>query len=386
MVAAISGGQGLLFQTVVFPKNGAGPAGKSALLNTTAIFVDGIELPLQCPNGKHATLGMSRSDCGGLAYGYPPSLYPNLSFTSTSPGDSTVQQAQFGDEIIGPGARPALLLGPFIVNTTLSLVSVTVPVINNTSAADVLGWLSVVMDARLIRQVLTSTEGLGNTGETLLIGPTETSNIFRNGITYATNGDNLPNDFQVEYVFPLNRTWVGRHPDHIMGTKNPPFKATEYPCRLRSNYEIDWAYGQLRRNGERPQRSWKSCGNRICDTRVTVGQLVRGCGTIEERGMATNQSPPRHIAGLRVRYRGLHGDSCLSSRTLRDHTDPRDFEKPRQKQWNLQECLQVVVASAHSSRSWMALTMTLEMPKLKKQSLWRRRRRRDRSISSTAGG
>ncbi len=230
MVAAISGGQGLLFQTVVFPKNGSGPAGSVPVLNTTAYSAQGIVLPSSCPDGQPAMLGMNSTQCGGQSYGYPPELYPQLSFTSVDIDGKSVQQALYKDVVIGPQARPALLLGPLNVNETLSLVSITLPVINNTSAFDVLGWLSVVMDARLIQQVLDSTEGLGSTGETLLVGPVASENMFRDGITYKTNNDDPPNDFLVEYVFPLNKTYVDRHPDHIVGTSNAPFEANKYPA------------------------------------------------------------------------------------------------------------------------------------------------------------
>jgi osomolarity two-component system sensor histidine kinase SLN1 len=93
MAAAITGGQGLLFQTVVFPKNGTGPAGKNAVLNTTATTALGVQLQSMCPDGRHATLGMNSSLCGGEALGYPAELYPNLSFTSTQLEGRTVQQA-----------------------------------------------------------------------------------------------------------------------------------------------------------------------------------------------------------------------------------------------------------------------------------------------------
>lgn len=246
MVAAISGGQGLLFQTVVFPKNGTGPAGKDAVLNTTAIPAAGLALPLTCPNGQQAMLGMNTSDCGGESYGYPPALYPNLDFTSTEIQGQVVQQALYKGETIGPNAKPGLLLGPFNINETLSLFSITLPVINNTSAFDVLGWLTVAMDATLIQQVLQSTEGLGNTGETLLVGPVTEQNIFRQGITYQSNHDDPPKDFLVEYVFPLNKSYAERHPNHVIGTTNAPFQASDYPAVYQA---ITHATGLLDNSG-----------------------------------------------------------------------------------------------------------------------------------------
>ena len=53
---------------------------------------------------------------------------------------------------------------------------------NNSKPLDILGWLTVIMDAKLIQEVLVSGEGLQNTGETLLIGPVNNTNRFSPGL------------------------------------------------------------------------------------------------------------------------------------------------------------------------------------------------------------
>lgn len=35
---------------------------------------------------------------------------------------------------------------------------------------------------------------------------------------------------QVEYVYPLNQSFADRHPDHVLGTLNPAFYASQYPA------------------------------------------------------------------------------------------------------------------------------------------------------------
>ena len=235
MAAAIgnggSVGQALLLQSMILPKNASGPSGRYGLLNTTNSAIIGqIHLPYICPNGSKATLGMNASDCGGKEYGYPPALYPNLTYLhNASNGPAVEENAQYKNIILGPDAKSALMIGPWRVNNSFSLVSITLPILNNTDRVDVLGYMTAVMDARLINQVLDSTEGLENTGETLLVGPVTNTNIFQKGITYQTNHGNPPSDFLVQYVVPLNASSASRHPNKTIGTQNAPWQASEYP-------------------------------------------------------------------------------------------------------------------------------------------------------------
>ena len=217
---------------MVLPKNASGPGGPYGLLNTTsATLIGAIHLPYICPDGDQATLGMNASDCGGHNFGYPPDLYPNLTYSHAESNTPSVEQtATYEDAILGPGGQSALMLGPWKVNETFSLVSITLPILNNSDRVDVLGYLTAVMDARLINQVLDSTEGLQNTGETLLVGPAQNTNLFRPGITYQTSKGEPTTDFLVRYVVPLNKSDSERHPGKTIGTKNAPWPINEYPA------------------------------------------------------------------------------------------------------------------------------------------------------------
>ncbi|TKA61800.1 hypothetical protein B0A55_11769, partial [Friedmanniomyces simplex] len=232
MLDAISGGgsvgQAILFQSMVFPKNASGPAGSESVMNTTSSALeDSIRLPYDCPDGTAAYLG--DGSCGDLNLGYPPMLYPNLTYTSEFYGSTDIQEAVYAGDTLRPGS--ALLVGPWAVNHTFSLVSMTMPIINNTSAVDVLGWLTVVMDAGLIQDVISSTQGLDQTGQTLLVGPTSLSNTFPSDVLYntRTNGT-APSNFQVQYALPINSSDISRHPDRVLGTTNAPFDAAQYPA------------------------------------------------------------------------------------------------------------------------------------------------------------
>jgi osomolarity two-component system, sensor histidine kinase SLN1 len=233
MLDAITGGgsvgQSLLLQSKVYPQDASGLAGPWSLMNTTGTAVDGtIVLPYTCPDGTAVSLGDGH--CGALNLGYPPMLYPNLTYLSSYYNATfNIKEADYDGDRLGPG--DTLLIGPLLVNESFSLVSMTMPIVNNTSTVDVLGWLSMVMDARLIHEVLASREGLDDTGETLLVGPTATTNLFAGGIMFsAQDNDTSPGDFPVHYVYPLNASDGSRHPNHIYGSSNAAFNASEYPA------------------------------------------------------------------------------------------------------------------------------------------------------------
>lgn len=227
-------GQALLLQSMIFPKNASGPGGRYSLLNTTNSGILGeIHLPYRCPDGSKATLGMNASECGGLNYGYPPDLYPNLTYIAQSSDETSVEQsAQYNDAVIGANGKQALMIGPWKVNGSFSLVSITLPILNNTNTVDVLGYITAVMDARLISQVIDSAEGLQETGETLLVGPPSNTNLFRKGITYQSNHGNPPANFDVQYVVALNQSKgdSSRHPNTTIGEQNMPWSVDQYPA------------------------------------------------------------------------------------------------------------------------------------------------------------
>lgn len=98
------------------------------LLNVTSDEVPEIRLPYDHPNGTAVMLGDE-----GL--GYPPSLYPNLT------EDATTNKLYAFDGVPITTNQP-LLLGPLATNDSFSLISLSLPIINNTSAADILGYIT----------------------------------------------------------------------------------------------------------------------------------------------------------------------------------------------------------------------------------------------------
>ena len=151
--ALASGGLSALLQTTVFSSNGSG--GSSGLLNTTA---GGANIPIPgnfYPNGTQVMLG----DSGP---GYPEALYPNITY------NNGVASA-FGDYPLNQSA--SLVLGPLQINNTFALVSLTLPIIDNSNKSNILGFMTVIAAATSLINVLQSREGLGDTGIALIVGP-----------------------------------------------------------------------------------------------------------------------------------------------------------------------------------------------------------------------
>ncbi|KAG9848789.1 putative histidine kinase HHK5p, partial [Aureobasidium melanogenum] len=218
-------GQALMLQGKIFPRDANGPNGRYSVLNATSENIESILLPYKAPNGSDVYL--SDTD-----YGYPPELYPNLTYFSV-PINSTYRESRaiFNGEVL-QAPNSTLLLGPYTINASFSLLSLTMPVINNTSAIDVLGWLTIVCDARLIGSVIESAEGLGSTGMTLIVGPANTTNHFPEGLLYNSpqNGTVDPADIQGRYIWPLPDAFSHRHPNSSGVVNPPPFPITSYPA------------------------------------------------------------------------------------------------------------------------------------------------------------
>ena len=241
-----------LLQCEVVSKNGTGVAGTAPLLQVTGTGLPApIQLPGKSANGSDIFLG----DPGP---GYPPNLYPNLTFTST-PVNSTfnLSTAYFNDKQLY--SNTTLALGPYMVNATFGLMSITVPIINNTSEIDTLGWLTVVVSTALLFDVESSLEGLGNTGQILLFGPTTPDNKFPSGILYSdtkmVNRTQADNEF-VHFILPpmVNQSRSTRHSNYQYPASNNSFLLKDYvaieDAIIRNNHDINNAGSVLNTRSE----------------------------------------------------------------------------------------------------------------------------------------
>ena len=210
----VADGLAALVQVIVFSRNTTGdPHG---ILNVTASQTN-ITLPGKYPNGDPVMLG----DNGA---GYPPELYPSLTYNITSAPDPQDPNANetlvtaFGNFVLNGTSQ--LLLGPLQVNESFALISVTLPITDNGNSDFVLGYMTVVASAAFLLDVVQSRVGLANTGVVLLVGPEQPTNKFESAYTPAT-ADYHPNASAldpalVRYVFPPNPApgESDRHPNY----------------------------------------------------------------------------------------------------------------------------------------------------------------------------
>jgi osomolarity two-component system sensor histidine kinase SLN1 len=194
-----------------------------SIFNRTAYTVANVVLPYKTPDGRDATLG-------DPVYGFIPELYPKFDVTRTQVNSSfSTYKGSYNGRLIDNTSY--LFSGPYRVNSTLSLVSITLPIINNTSNIETLGWLTVTLDANLITTVVNGMEGLDNTGLTLLFGPDNSTNNFPPGYLYNQPEVNPPEDVQVRYLVPpTNRGDVKRHGQNDTALNPPAFDWKQFPA------------------------------------------------------------------------------------------------------------------------------------------------------------
>ncbi|USP79128.1 uncharacterized protein yc1106_06402 [Curvularia clavata] len=206
-------------QAQIFPFDSS----ERAVFSRTATTMADVVLPIKKPNGENATLGDPQ-------YGYIPELYPKFTVQSI-PYNSTFNtfKAHFEGRTIDNSSY--LFLGPYRVNDSLSLVSITAPIINNTSNIDTLGWLTTVLDATLITNVVDAIDGLDKSGLTLLFGPSNVTNVFPPSYLWDTEHPTPPEHMQVRFVAPPTyRKDLQRHGQYDTALDLPPFDWTKYPA------------------------------------------------------------------------------------------------------------------------------------------------------------
>jgi osomolarity two-component system sensor histidine kinase SLN1 len=211
--------KGFLLQSRLFSPIAPPPSrqGNYTLVEVTGEGVYGtIQLPVNGSDGRPLYLG----DPG---YGYPPMLYPNLTY---SPGVTSPITLYRNTTL---NASSILVLGPYMTNASFGLLSMTVPIIDNGDDALELGWLTMVVDATFVVQPLQSPEGLQDTGVSLLIGPSNRTNKFAPGILWNSPPQLVPNNLTVHYVIPPNGT-TGRHDPYKFGGGHTNFSWLAFPA------------------------------------------------------------------------------------------------------------------------------------------------------------
>ncbi len=226
-----------LFQSRLYSRNTSGRA--TGLLNVTGAGIGEIQLPYTYQNGTHIKLG-------DPDLGYPPMLYPNITYNDTglpNPIDNTTNSFTAS---AFPNVRltnnGGLLLGPLVINDSFALISLTVPV-RQDSNQFLLGYMTIIASASTIVEIQKSGEGLGQTGVVLIVGPSTLWNRF-NTSDPASNNTYVPPDRDefgenyVHFILPPIPAQNGadRHNDHDYdsGGYGRSFKLSSYPSVLDS--------------------------------------------------------------------------------------------------------------------------------------------------------
>lgn len=209
----------IALQAMIYPYN----TSSYSLYNRTASSMMGVVLPYKTPSGQNATLG-------DPVYGFIPELYPKFNVeTITLNNTFNMYKANFQGRTIDN--TTFLFSGPYRVNETLSLVSITLPIINNTSNIDTLGWLTTVLDASLVVNVVNAIEGLDNSGLTMLFGPNSVTNVFPAGYLYDSPTPDAPSNAEVQFLIPpTQRNNIQRHGQYDTALNPPPFDWDRYPA------------------------------------------------------------------------------------------------------------------------------------------------------------
>ncbi|KAF2127900.1 hypothetical protein P153DRAFT_318963 [Dothidotthia symphoricarpi CBS 119687] len=217
----------IIVQARIYPYNSS----DTVLFERTAATMYDVQLPYSSANGQVATMGDADS-------GFIPELYPSFAVRATALNSTfNTYKAEYNGRTIDNTS--ALLCGPYRINSSLSLVSITLPIINNTSNIDTLGWLTTVLDASLITDPINALEGLSNSGLSLLVGPDNSTNKFPAGYLYNSQNPNPPEHVAVRFlVAPTIRNGVTRHTKQFNASASTPFDWTRYPA-IHEGYTED---------------------------------------------------------------------------------------------------------------------------------------------------
>ncbi|EFX03510.1 osmolarity two-component system protein sln1 [Grosmannia clavigera kw1407] len=224
-----------IYQGRLYSRNTSGST--NGLLNVTGQGVS-IELPYASPNGSDVYLG-------DPDFGYPYDLYPNITYDDTGMRSSVDNTTDNFVAYAFPNVRltnnGGLLLGPLIINSSFALISLTVPIRQNSNQGFILGYMTLIASATTLIDIQESNEGLGKTGVVLFVGPNTVWNRF-NASYQPSNNTYVPaskvkyGEVDVQFILlPLAAaSGPNRHSQHDYGdgTFSRTFRLGSYPAVL----------------------------------------------------------------------------------------------------------------------------------------------------------
>lgn len=222
-----------LIQARLYSRNQTGGDNPGGLLSVTGTNVSEIMLPYKAADGSQAFLGDNPS-------GYPPMLYPNITYynsTDPDPGypNHTAVVARPFPDIRIDSTVDGLVLGPLVVNESFALISLTIPIRSIIRDDIILGYMTTIGEAASLVKIARSREGLGDTGSVLLIGPSTGWNRFSKYNLPANSTHAAASNFSdvsVKFVLPP-RAMPGQDDRHSLhnyasGNYSEPFKVSLY--------------------------------------------------------------------------------------------------------------------------------------------------------------
>lgn len=226
-----------LLQAKLYSRNQTG--NPDGLLSVTGTNISEVRLPYKASDGSQAILSDTPS-------GYPPMLYPNITYYNSSDPDPaypnhTASVARPFPDIRIDASANGLVLGPLVVNETYALISLTIPIRQNVQDNVILGYMTTIAEANSLVNIVKSKEGLGDTGSTLIIGPSTGWNRFSKYNLPANASHDASSNFssvKVNFILPP-RAMPGsadRHTQHNYrsGNYDEPFPISQYDAAYRA--------------------------------------------------------------------------------------------------------------------------------------------------------
>ncbi|KAF1734854.1 Two-component system protein B [Beauveria bassiana] len=224
-----------LLQARIYSRNQTGE-NATGLVSVTGSGVgtqtQNIELPYLTPNG-------SRVNLSDAEFGYPPCLYPNITYATLDypnpyiTSETAVSASAFPDVLLSDSR--GLLLGPLAINQTFALVSLTIPIRSLQANGFILGYLTLVAAANSFFDIQTATDGLGSTGVAILVTPNDPSNRFTPPLLPSNATFRPPKNSLSKYEirFVLSPITPPGQPDRHQvqqGNWDLPFVLSRYPA------------------------------------------------------------------------------------------------------------------------------------------------------------
>lgn len=194
-----------------------------------------MKLPLRNDTNASAVAFWSEHDMNATAGehafdGFPRNLYPIRDEKYFSGMMGNVSKLFTRDYIL---QYQGLLLGPTMLNDSCAILSLTFPVFDQNFGGgekDLVGFATIVLNATSLVTIVNDNRGIGDTGQTLLVGPNWINNLW-NDTDLSSNKDNrsIMVDAPLDGIQPT--ILVEEEPEESINMKNKNAVVEDFPYR-----------------------------------------------------------------------------------------------------------------------------------------------------------